>query len=122
MDGLIGTGSFAPGPPHVLRGTFTLARIDGVVALTTSDAFFFDGSPAPGFALTTGNDFSEQQARRTEFGRLPGSGSLDGRTIEVVGRQIAFVPPSLDIGDFDTVFLWCFKVPFLLGRGIIVRP
>lgn len=122
MNELIGSGTFTPGAPHILRGSFTLARVDGVVTLTTSDDFFFDGSPAPGFALAAGGGFTEAQARQTEFGRLRGSGSLDGRTVEVVGRQIAYLPPSLAIDDFDTVFLWCFKVPFLLGHGTIVRP
>lgn len=118
---IIGKGSFLPGPPHVLRGTFELARTDGVVTLTTSEDFYFDGSPAPGFALTSGGAFSEAIALRNEFGRLPGSGGIDGQVIEITGRQVAFVPPSLDIDAFDTVFLWCFKIPFLLGTGAIVR-
>lgn len=117
---LIARGTFIPGPPHVLRGTFEITRRDDLVSLTTGADFFFDGSPAPGFALTSADLFSAAVAGRNEFGRLPGSGSLDGKAVEVTGRHTAHLPPSLSIDDFDTVFLWCFKVPFLLGYGRIV--
>ena len=117
----IAEGVFTPGPPHTLRGGFEIFRTNALRSVVTSDDFFFDGSPAPGFALTKGAAFNDATARRTEIGRLRGSASLDGKSIEVSGSQTMFIPPSLNLDTFDTLILWCFKVPFLLCSGAIRR-
>ncbi|WP_375258715.1 hypothetical protein [Citreimonas sp.] len=117
---LIGNGTFEGRGGHVLRGTFRFDRSDGgVVRLTTSDDFFFDGSPAPGFALSASGDPSAAEAAATDFLRLPGSGSLSGAQIEVRGAQGGIVPDSIDIRAQKVLFLWCYITPFLLGVGVI---
>ena len=119
---IIAIGSFIPGSPHVLRGGFTI-REDGSDQLfeTTAD-FFFDGSPAPGFALHSGiptnpNDNAlRANMAQTRFLDLPGN------VVTVQGLHAGPIQPPVDIDAYHTVVLWCFAVPFILGYGIIKRP
>ncbi|WP_422370150.1 hypothetical protein [Hoeflea sp.] len=118
---LIGRGTFTPAPPHTLRGTFSLTRQSGGVKLETSDSFFFDGSPAPGFALHTGVPVDAQDPVlranmvATRFLDLPGN------VVPVSGVQTGLIPDTTDIDAYDTLVLWCFAVPFILGFGPIER-
>jgi hypothetical protein len=118
---IVGHGTFQGRGGHTLRGRFELLRGADGVRLTIGDDFFFDGSPAPGFALAANSEFTQAQAIATDFHRLPGSGRLMGAQIEVSGRQEALIPARFNLDDFDTLFLWCFMTPFLLGVGPIVR-
>lgn len=118
---LIGRGFFSPGMGHQMRGSFTLTRQANGVLMLTGEDFFFDGSPAPGWALSKGvpedaNDPAVQlTAMRTDFQRLT------DRIEPVSGQQSGLIPNSIDIDDFDTLFLWCFQEPFILGVGPIER-
>jgi hypothetical protein len=118
---LIGNGTFTAGAGHDLRGSFSLTRQANGVLMTTSADFFFDGSPAPGWALSKGvpvdaRDPSVQRmAIKTDFQRLT------DRVEPVSGQQSGLIPRALDIDDFDTLFLWCYQVPFILGIGPINR-
>ena len=118
---LIGKGTFSPGVGHELRGTFTLIRQANGVLMTTSQDFYFDGSPAPGWALSAGvpidSDDPEVQrtAIATDFQRLT------DRIEEVSGQQSGLIHNAIDIDAYDTLFLWCFQVPFILGVGSIER-
>lgn len=118
---LIGRGNFVPGPPHDLRGSFTLTREDGHVRLDTSDDFFFDGSPEPGFGLHSGVPVnSGDMALRanmaaTRFLNLPTG------VVPATGRHSGLLRSETNLDDFDVVVLWCFAVPFILGFGRIKR-
>lgn len=118
---LIAKGTLEGRGGHELRGTFAIRKVNGALEFETSADFFFDGSPAPGFAFTTGQLFTAAHAARTDFLRLPGSGSLTGTQIPVSGVQRGVIPATPDFDTFDTVFLWCFQTPFLLGVGAIDR-
>lgn len=118
---LIGRGVFTPGQGHDMRGSFTLTyQANGVLMLTSED-YFFDGSPAPGWALSAGvpTDASDPDVRRTaiqtDFQRLT------DRVEPIRGQQSGLIPPSIDINAYDTLFLWCFQFPFILGVGPIER-
>lgn len=118
---LIGHGTFSPGVGHEMRGSFTLTQQANGVLMVTSTDFFFDGSPAPGWALSKGvpedaNDpIVRQAAVQTDFQRLTDRIEL------VSGQQSGLIPNSIDINDYDTLFLWCYQVPFILGVGPIER-
>ncbi len=118
---LIGGGSFVPGQGHELRGSFTLTKQANGILMLTSEDFFFDGSPAPGWALAKGipQDAADPQVQRTalatDFQRLT------DRIEPVSGQQSGLIPNSIDIDEFDTLFLWCFQIPFILGYGSIER-
>lgn len=104
---------------HVLRGDFQIEQSDSGLLLTTSDDFYFDGSPAPGFAFSASGDATPEEAAATDFLRLPGSGSLSGAQIEVSGRQGGPIPGAIDVSAQKLLFLWCYRTPFLLGIGVL---
>lgn len=118
---IIGRGSFSPGQGHDMRGSFTLTRQANGVLMLTSDDFFFDGSPAPGWALSNGvpADANDPDVRRaaieTDFQRLT------DRIEPVSGQQSGLIPNAINIDAYDTLFLWCYQVPFILGVGPIER-
>lgn len=118
---LIGQGQFTPGQGHEMRGSFTLTQQANGVLMFTSEDFFFDGSPAPGWALSRGvpQDANDPTVRRTaietDFQRLTDM-------IEPIsGQQSGLIPPSINLDEYDTLFLWCYQVPFILGVGPIER-
>lgn len=92
---------------------------------TSSDFFFGNstggGTPAPGFACFVGdptglpNDQVGAAAIETDFLRVA------DEAISVSGEQSGIVPSSVSISAFDTIFLWCYSVPFVLGVGSIVK-
>lgn len=118
---MIGRGIFSPGVGHVLRGSFTLTRQANGVLMMTSEDFFFDGSPAPGWALSSGlptdatDPATQRTAIETDFQRLT------DRVEPVSGQQSGLIPAAIDIDAYDTLFLWCFQFPFILGVGPIER-
>lgn len=118
---LIGRGNFEGRGGHTLQGTFTLTQQANGVLMVTSDDFMFDGSPAPGWALSNGVpvDASDPEVERTaiatDFQRLT------DRVEPVNGQQSGLIPNSINIDDFDTLFLWCYQIPFILGVGSIER-
>lgn len=117
---IIGRGAFTPGTGHDLRGDFTLTRQSGGVLMRTSADFFFDGSPEPGWALVAGlpvdaSDRAVQAAAvATDFQRLP-------MNVSVAGEQTGLIPDAIDIDAYDTLLLWCYRFPFILGVGPIER-
>lgn len=117
---LIATGEFEGRGTHVLHGTFRIEQeADGKVWLTTSDDFYFDGSPEPGFAISASGNFTPAEAAATDFLRLSGTGSPVGAQIEVQGKQRGEIPEGIDIGAANAVFLWCFQFPSVLGVGVL---
>lgn len=118
---IIGTGTLEPGFNHQLTGTFKLVQRKFGTILITSEDFFFDGSPAPGWALYEGVPDSANNpdvinaAISTDFQRIA------QRVEPVEGQQLAIIPPSFDLAKFSTLFLWCYEVPFILGIGKIEK-
>lgn len=118
---LIGRGNFVPGPPHELRGGFTLTREGGHIRMDTSDDFFFDGSPEPGFGLHSGipanaaDPVLRANMTATRFLDLPPG------IVPAEGRYSGLLQSQTNLDDFDTIVLWCFAVPFILGYGHIER-
>ena len=118
---LIGQGNFIPGPPHEMRGGFTFTLEDSRIRMETSEDFYFDGSPEPAFALHTGipSDANDPILRAnmtaTRFLDLPGN------VVPSEGRFSGLVRSETHFDDFNTVVLWCFQVPFILGYGSIER-
>lgn len=118
---VVAKGIFTPGPPHVIRGGFTIREEGGVLLFETNSDFYFDGSPAPGFGFHNGTPASASDLSlranmdRTRFLDLPGN------VVEVRGQHVGAIPPTIDLGAYDTLVLWCFAVPFILGHGKLER-
>ncbi len=118
---IVAHGIFIPGPPHVLRGGFTISEEGGALLFETNADFYFDGSPAPGFGFHTGIPTSagdpalRANMDRTRFLDLPGN------VVEVRGQHTGAIPPAIDLDAYDTIVLWCFEIPFILGYGTLER-
>lgn len=116
----IATGQFTPGPGHVMAGGFTFQRTADGVAFATTDDFFFDGSPDPRMALSRDGTFDDAIARAAPFLTLPGTELTSGQQLQLRGRHAATFNDDFDPLAFNAVFLWCFRVPALLGWGRII--
>lgn len=118
---LIARGLFTPGQGHEMRGGFTITTDGSRFLMETTEDFYFDGSPDPGFALNVGiprnadDPALRQQMAATRFLNLPGN------IVQVHGRHAGVIPPAVDLAAFDTMVLWCFGFPFILGFGTIER-
>ncbi|MEM1152704.1 MAG: DM13 domain-containing protein [Pseudomonadota bacterium] len=112
---LLAEGTFEGRGGHALKGEFVVEQVGDRQRFTTSEDFYFDGSPAPGFALSATGNVSAEEAIETDFLRLPGTGSTAGPQLEVPGRQMALLPKTIDIVQIKYVFLWCYRFPSLLG-------
>jgi hypothetical protein len=52
---------------------------------------------------------------RTRFLDLPGN------VVEVRGQHTGAIPSAIDLDAYDSLVLWCFAVPFILGHGKLER-
>lgn len=123
---IIGRGAFDGRNGYTLRGTFTLTeQSSGEVFFQTSDDFYFGdangtGTPAPGFALFKGDptglpdEVVAPAAIATNFLRLADDGKA------VTGVQSGPIGQTEAIDEYDTIFLWCFQFPIVLGFGGII--
>ncbi|MEJ6394180.1 hypothetical protein V8J82_12980 [Gymnodinialimonas sp. 2305UL16-5] len=121
----IGTGTLEGRGIYNVTGRFTLTQgADGRILFETDDKFRFDdgtgrGTPAPGFALFIGdptglpNAVVGPIAKSTDFLRLTPD-------VAVRGRQSGVLLPGTSLWDYDTLFLWCYRFPTVLGVGAIV--
>lgn len=94
---LVAQGAFAGRNSHVMQGSFTIDEDGGELWFETSEDFFFDGSPEPGFAVSISGTLTEAEAISTDFLRLPSAGSLLGDRIEVRGTYRGRIPTSFEV-------------------------
>lgn len=117
---IISTGIFEGRGGHVLSGDFALHQSSAGLELVTADNFFFDGSPAPGFALFQGDPSGISLTDLAEAAQLSGFLPLPSN-MPVSGQQRGYLHPGAQRAPFDHIFLWCFEFPFLLGQALIVQ-
>ena len=117
---LIAKGQFIGRGTHKMSGRFEIEEdTNGKLQFATSDDFFFDGSTAPGFAISASGDLTKAEALATDFLRLPTTGRSDRKQQEVRGKLSGEIPESIDIKAAKAIFLWCYEVPVVLGVGEI---
>ena len=97
-----GTGSFVGASNHVTEGMVTVTKnADGTATVTLHSDFWFDGAPDPRVGF--GND-----------GRY-----TDGTDISLLksnsGEQSFVVPASIDVDNFNEVYIWCKRFAVPLG-------
>lgn len=109
----LATGPFTGFGSHVMRGGFIVREDGGRQLFETTDDFFFDGAPEPGFALSSDGVLDRAAAEATDFLRLAPNGP-------VTGKLTAALPDGHDIADQKVVFLWCFDFHVLLGQAAVV--
>lgn len=96
------TGNFSGTGGHITTGSVHIVKTadGGAVVILDSD-FSFDGAPDP----------------RVGFGR---DGSYDeasdlGALQNLAGVQVYLVPASLNVDEFNEVYIWCLKFGVPLG-------
>ncbi|MEM8979916.1 MAG: hypothetical protein AAGD04_10550 [Pseudomonadota bacterium] len=106
----LATGAFQGRSGHTMRGTYSVRLVSGKQVFETSDDFFFDGAPEPGFAISASGVLDHATAVDTDFLRLAPSVSSEG-------VFTAPLPDGVDITEQTTVFLWCYLARALLGEA-----
>ena len=94
------TGGFEGKSNHVTRGDASIQQIDGEWYVVLGENFFFDGAPDPKVAL--GADGYRADAILSPLNANEGA-------------QLYKIPASLDVADFDQIWLWCEKFNVPLG-------
>ena len=96
------SGTFTGASDHITTGGVTVTKnADGTATVTFDASFSLDGAPDP----------------RVGFGK-------DGKYVDISdlgklkqlnGAQSYIVPASLDIDDFNELYIWCLKFGVPLG-------
>ncbi len=95
-------GAFTGDSNHVTTGGAEILRQDGKWYVKLGKDFFFDGAPDPKVAL--GNGKFVQDATLAP---------LRSNT----GEQLYEIPASLDVADFNQVWIWCEEFAVPLGHA-----
>ena len=118
---IVVTGDLHGRGGHILRGRFSFRREAGRLRFETSEDFFFDGAPSPGWALfhtvpASGQSEGVREAAATgHFGML--APASDYPYPETRGPQHALLPEALRLDGCRSLFLWCYGTHRLLGVG-----
>ena len=93
-------GTFVGKSDHVTTGHASIGRVGKQWVVILEDDFTFDGAPDPHVAL--GNNGYKKNASLA----LLSSNN---------GKQVYAIPASLDVADFNEVWIWCNKFAVPLG-------
>lgn len=102
------TGSFSGANDHITTGGVTIVKTaDGGAVVILDTDFSLDGAPDP--IVGFGKDGT--------FAKTSGLGSL----LQNTGLQVFVVPASVDVDDFNEVYIWCEQFAVSLGVASITR-
>ena len=101
---VVAQGQFEGRSDHVVLGSATILKTDSGHVLVLEADFSLDGAPAPTLGFGKGGKF----AADTEFSLLQ---SKDG-------FQAYAIPASIDLANYDEVYVWCadFSVPLGVAK------
>jgi hypothetical protein len=96
------TGTFTGASDHITTGGVQIVKTanGGAVVILDSD-FSLDGAPDPRVGFGKDGTFSDA----ADLGVLQ----------NIAGLQIYIVPPTVNIDDFNEVYIWCKKFAVPLG-------
>ncbi|MDW3223453.1 MAG: DM13 domain-containing protein [Paracoccaceae bacterium] len=96
------SGSFIGKSDHITTGGVTIVKnADGTATVTLDENFSLDGAPDPRVAF--GKDGS--YAPEADLGELK----------NLNGKQVYTVPASVNIDDYNEIYIWCLKFSVPLG-------
>jgi hypothetical protein len=96
------TGSFHGASNHVTQGDYTISKqADGSHIITLEDNFSLDGAPDPSVGFGKDGKYS----KATYLGNLK----------QLKGKQSFVIPASVDLSQFNEVYIWCAKFTVPLG-------
>ena len=93
-------GTFVGKSKHVTTGHASIGRVGKQWVVILEDDFTFDGAPDPHVAL--GRDGYDKNASLA----LLSSNN---------GKQVYAIPASMDVADFNEIWIWCNKFAVPLG-------
>ena len=100
-DGAVSTGTFTGANTHVTTGSVEILKTDAGYVIKLGADFSLDGAPDAKVAL--GNDGVYDPATLIEPLR------------SLTGEQSYAVPASINIEDYNEVYIWCEKYALSLG-------
>ncbi|WP_298916645.1 DM13 domain-containing protein [uncultured Roseobacter sp.] len=96
------SGSFIGKSDHITTGGVTVVKnADGTATVTLDEKFSLDGAPDPRVAF--GKDGS--YAPEADLGVLQ----------NLNGKQVYTVPASVNVDDYNEIYIWCLKFSVPLG-------
>lgn len=96
------SGSFIGKSDHITTGGVSIVKnADGTATVTLDENFSLDGAPDPRVAF--GKDGS--YASEADLGELK----------NLNGKQVYTVPASVNIDDYNEIYIWCLKFSVPLG-------
>lgn len=96
------SGSFVGKSDHITTGGVTIVKnADGTATVTLDENFSLDGAPDPRVAF--GRDGS--YAPEADLGVLQ----------NLNGKQVYTVPASVNIDNYNEIYIWCLKFSVPLG-------
>jgi hypothetical protein len=101
-EGAAATGSFTGANDHITTGGVSIVKTanGGAIVILDTD-FNLDGAPDPSVGF--GKD--GQYVEATDLGDLG----------ELTGLQVFVVPASVNVDDFNEVYIWCDQFSVSLG-------
>lgn len=96
------TSTFTGKSDHITTGGVTIVKhADGTATVTLEDDFSLDGAPDPRVGFGKDGKFVEA----SDLGELK----------MLNGKQTYTVPASINVDDFNEIYIWCLKFSVPLG-------
>ena len=96
------SGTFTGASDHITTGKVTIERNDdGTATVTLHEDFSLDGAPDPRVGFGRDGEY----ATETHLGALQ----------KLAGTQTYIVPASVNLDDYNEIYIWCLKFSVPLG-------
>jgi hypothetical protein len=96
------TSTFTGASDHITTGGVTVVKnADGTATVTLHDDFSLDGAPDP--RVSFGKDGA--YAPEADLGALE----------HLTGKQVYTVPASVNVDDYNEIYIWCLQFSVPLG-------
>ena len=108
-DQTAATGAFTGANDHITTGDVSIVRTaDGGAVIILESNFTLDGAPQP----NVGFGIDGEYVSATDLGDLA----------QNTGRQVFVVPASVNIDDFNEIYIWCAEFDVSLGVAPLNKP
>ncbi|WP_137297543.1 DM13 domain-containing protein [Psychromonas sp. SP041] len=99
------TGEFSGANDHITTGQVSLVQTPEGYAVVLGSDFSLDGAPDPKVGLGKNGQYDPK--------------ALLGKLISHNGQSAYIIPASVDVNNFDEVFIWCDQFSVSLGSAKI---
>lgn len=108
-DQTAATGAFTGANNHITTGDVSIVRTaDGGAVVILDSNFNLDGAPQPNVGFGKDGEY----VSATDLGDLA----------QNTGLQVFLVPASINIDDFNEVYIWCAEFDVSLGVAPLNKP